>query len=114
MQKDDLIRLKHMVDAAKEARSFASDKKRSDLDGNRQLTLALVKDIEIIGEAASKVSQETKTNYPAIPWLDIINMRNRLIHAYFDIDLEVVWDTVTKDLPPLLAEIEKIVRFEKK
>ena len=114
MQKDDLIRLKHMVDAAKEARSFAFDKKRSDLDGNRQLTLALVEDIEIIGEAASKVSQETKTNYPAIPWLDIINMRNRLIHAYFDVDFEVVWDTVTKDLPPLLSEIEKIVRFEKK
>jgi len=53
MQKDDLIRLKHMLDAAKEARSFASGKKRSDLDNNRQLTLALVKDIEIIGEASS-------------------------------------------------------------
>ena len=110
MRKDDLIRLKHMLDAAKEAGSFVSGKKRSDLDANRQLTLALVKDIEIIGEAASKVSQETKTNYPAIPWLDIVNMRNRLIHAYFDIDLEIVWDTVTKDLPPLMTEIGKIVR----
>jgi len=114
MQKDDLIRLKHMLDAAKEARSFASGKKRSDLDNNRQLTLALVKDIEIIGEASSKVSQETRTKYPAIPWLDIINMRNRLIHAYFDIDLVIVWDTVTKDLPPLVTELEKIVRFEEK
>lgn len=109
MRNDDLVRLKHMLDAAKEASSFVSGKKRNDLDSNRQLTLALVKDIEIIGEAASKVSQETKTNYPAIPWLDIINMRNRLIHAYFEIDLEIVWDTVTKDLPPLMVEIEKIV-----
>ena len=110
MRKDDLIRLKHMLDAANEASLFVSGKKRNDLDANRQLTLALVKDIEIIGEAASKVSQETKTNYPAIPWLDIVNMRNRLIHAYFDIDLEIVWDTVTKDLPPLMTEIGKIVR----
>jgi len=112
MRKDDLIRLKHMLDAANEASSFAFGKKRNDLDGNRQLTLSLVKDIEIIGEAANKVSRETKIKYPAIPWLDIINMRNRLIHAYFDIDLEIVWDTVTKDLPPLMIEIEKIVRSE--
>ncbi|MBI5888204.1 MAG: DUF86 domain-containing protein [Deltaproteobacteria bacterium] len=109
MRKDDIVRLKHMLDAAKEARSFASNKKRSDLDANRQLTLALLKDIEIIGEAASKVSEETKAKYPSMPWLDIINMRNRLIHAYFDIDLEIVWDTVTKDIPPLIAELEKIV-----
>ncbi len=101
-----------MLDAAKEARSFASGKKRSDLDNNRQLALALVKDIEIIGEAASKVSQETRTKHPAIPWLDIINMRNRLIHAYFDIDLEIVWDTATKDLLPLVAELEKIAGKE--
>ena len=114
MRKDDVIRLKHMLDAAKEACSFASVKNRSDLDNNRQLALALVKDIEIIGEAASKVSQETKTKHPAIPWLDIINMRNRLIHAYFDIDLEIVWDTATKDLLPLVAELEKIAGFEKK
>ncbi len=85
------------------------NKKRSGLEANRQLTLALVKDIEIIGEAASKVSEETRTKHPAMPWLDIINMRNRLIHAYFDIDLEIVWDTVTKDLPSLIAELEKIV-----
>ncbi len=72
MRNDDVIRIKHMLDAACEARSFASDKKRSDLDGNRQLTLALVKEIEIIGEAASKISQETRSAHPAIPWLDII------------------------------------------
>ena len=83
MRKDDIIRLKHMLDAAKEARSFASGKKRSDLDANRQLTLALVKDIEIIGEAASKISEETRTKHPAMPWLDIINMRNRLITRIF-------------------------------
>lgn len=114
MRKDDLNRLKHMLDAAKEAQSFASGKSRNDLGADRKLALAIVKDIEIIGEAASKVSQETRISDPAIPWLDIINMRNRLIHAYFDIDLDVVWDTVTKDLPPFIALLEKTIFSEKK
>ncbi len=88
MRKDDITRLRHMLDAAREARSFAAGKSRSDLDADRKLALAIIKDIEIIGEAASKVSQEARESHPAIPWLDIINMRNRLIHAYFDIDLD--------------------------
>ncbi len=96
-----------MLDAAMEARSFAAGSSRSDLGADRKLALAIVKDIEMIGEAASKVSQETRASYPSIPWPDIINMRNRLIHAYFDIDLDVVWDTVTKDLPFFIALLER-------
>lgn len=109
MRKDDLVRLLHMLDAAREALSFVSGKSRSDLNKNRMLVLSLVKDIEIIGEAAGKVSPETKDQYAGIPWLDIIDMRNHLIHAYFDVDLDIVWDTATKDLPPLIEEIEKIL-----
>ncbi|MBI5561992.1 MAG: DUF86 domain-containing protein [Deltaproteobacteria bacterium] len=70
---------------------------------------SFLKDVEIIGEAASKVSQETRDKYAAIPWIDIINMRNRLIHAYFDVDLDIVWDTAAKDIPLLIAELERIV-----
>lgn len=103
-----------MLDAAKEACSFASGKFRRDLDTDRKLALAIVKDIEIIGEAAGKVSEETRNNHPAIPWPDIINMRNRLIHAYFDIDLDVVWDTVVKDLPPFICLLEKMLAVDKK
>jgi len=113
MRKDDLIRIKHMLDAAHEARTFASGKTKDALEKDRLHTLGLVKEIEIIGEAAGKLSEETRAKYPAIPWLDIISMRNRLIHAYFDIDFEVVWDSVTKDLPPLIAELEKIIESEK-
>lgn len=112
MRKDDLTRLRHMLDAAKEAHSFACGKSRGDLGADRKMTLAIVKDIEIIGEAAAKVSQEARLKYSAILWLDIINMRNRLIHAYFDIDLDIVWDTVTKDLPPFIALLEKILAVE--
>ena len=102
----DKILLQHMLDAAKEALSFASGKTRTDLETNRMLVLSLVKDIEIIGEAASRVSEEFKASYPQIPWQEIIGMRNRLIHVYFDVDLDVLWSTVTKNLPQFVAEFE--------
>ena len=113
MQKDDLVRLRHMLDASREAVSFFTGKSRSYLETNRMLVLSLVKDIEIIGEAAGKVSLETRKQCGEIPWLDIIDMRNHLIHAYFDVDLNIVWDTVTKDLPPLIKELEKIIADER-
>lgn len=109
MRKDDLVRLRHMLEAAKEAVSFAQNRTRSALDSDRMLTLSLVKSIEIIGEAAARVTKECQQRYPEIPWSNIIAMRNRLIHAYFDIDLDRVWDTVTDDLPPLIASLERIL-----
>ena len=112
MQKHDAVYLRHMFDAAKEAVSFVENKTRSSLDTDRQLVLSLVKSIEIIGEAAAKVAPESRGNFPQIPWRDIIGMRNRLIHAYFDINLEIVWNTVVQDLPPLIAELEKIIKAE--
>lgn len=110
MRKDDIIRIRHMLDAAKEARHFAEGKKRSDLDKGRMLTLSILKSIEIIGEAASKVTKETREYCTEIPWASIIAMRNRLIHVYFDIDLDRLWDTVTDDLPPLIVALERIVK----
>jgi len=65
------------------------------------------KDIEIIGEAANQVSEEARTQFPDIPWADITGMRHRLVHAYFDINLEILWRTVQQDLPPLLVALEK-------
>jgi len=88
---------------------FVRGKRRAHLESNRMLVLSLVKELEIIGEAAGKVSDEIRSQYGAIPWQDISGMRNRLIHAYFDIDLDVVWSTVTKDLPQLKADLESIL-----
>ena len=102
MLSEDSIRLNHMRDATREALAFVAGKTRDDLDIDRQLVLALVKSIEIIGEAAAKTSRGFKTISIDIPWHDIIAMRNRLIHAYFDIDLDILWQTVTTELPPLL------------
>lgn len=112
MQKADFIRLRHMLDAAKESVLFAQNQNRSSLDSDRKLILSIVKDIEIVGEAASQITQESKKQLPQIPWPSIIGMRNRLIHAYFDIDLDVVWITVTEDIPPLIEELEKIIQRE--
>ena len=110
MRKDDVVRLRHMLDAATEATSFAANKTRSSLDTDRKLVLSLVKSIEIIGEAAANVTTECREKLPHIPWRDIISMRNRLIHAYFDINLDILWKTVIEDLPPLLAELKKIAK----
>lgn len=109
MRKDDEIRLRHMKDAAQEALSFSCDRSRSDLDSDRMLEHSLVRCIEIIGEAASQVTKETQRQLPNIPWPSMVAMRNRLIHAYFDIDLDRVWDTVTDDLPPLIAALDVIL-----
>jgi uncharacterized protein with HEPN domain len=109
MPTDDLIRLRHMLDAANEALSFAHDRVRTDLDNNRMLVLSLVKAVEIVGEAAYQVSDPTRAQLPQIPWDDIIGMRHRLVHAYFAINLDILWQTVVNDLPLLIAILQSIV-----
>ncbi len=109
MRKDDEIRLRHMLDAAKETLSFAEGYTRSDLDTDRKTTVSIVKGVEMVGEAASRVSEECRSKFPQIPWPDIVAMRNRLVHVYFDINLDIVWDTVAVDLPQLIAVLEGIV-----
>jgi uncharacterized protein with HEPN domain len=99
-----------MLDAAREAISFAKNRTRKDLDNDRMLSLSIVKSIEIIGEAASKVTDETKNECSEIPWANIIAMRNRLIHACFDIDR--VWDTIVDDIPSLIDTLEKLISSE--
>ena len=94
-----------MLDAAREAAQFVAGRGRADLDRDRML--ALVKEIEIIGEAASKISGETRKRCAEVPWASITGMRNRLIHGYFSIDLDIVWQTATAELPPLAAALEK-------
>jgi uncharacterized protein with HEPN domain len=112
MYPDDSTRLRHMRDAAREALAFAEGKQRADLDKDRQLALAILKCIEIVGEASAAISIETTSRYPEIPWRQIRGMRNRLVHGYYEIDLDVVWDTVTHNLGLLLRELERIVPME--
>lgn len=110
MRKSDRIRLQHMLDAAREAMSFVQGKTRKHLERDRILILALVKAIEITGEAAYQISPQTRSRTPEIPWEDIIGMRHRLVHEYFDIDLDILWSTVQKDLPQLTAILESVLK----
>ncbi len=98
-----------MFDAAREAIQFARGRTRSDLDNDRMLVLSLIKDIEIIGEAAYQVSDEIRDRYSEIPWEDIIGMRHRLVHAYFDINLDILWKTIQDDLAPLVDTLELVL-----
>jgi uncharacterized protein with HEPN domain len=85
---------------------------RSDLAEDEQFSLALQRLIEIIGEAAKKIAAETREQAPQIEWAAITGMRDRLIHAYFDVNLDLVWDTVTEDLLPLVAALESLLTTE--
>lgn len=87
---DDEVRLFHMREASREALSFVQNRTRNDLDNNRMLTLSVVKCVEIIGEAASRISKDRQNELKNIPWSQLISMRNRLTHAYFDINLDIV------------------------
>ena len=109
MRREDEIRLRHMLEAAQEAVSFARGRTREDLGADRQLVLSVIMDIAILGEAASRISDAAREQSPEIPWDEIINMRNRLIHAYFDINLDIVWRTLQEDLPGLISLIEPLV-----
>jgi uncharacterized protein with HEPN domain len=110
--KADMVRIHHMLDAACEVLEFCVDKTRFDLDTDRMLCLSLVRLLEIIGEASVGVSLKCQKKYTQIPWSAIVGMRNRLIHGYYDINLDIVWKTVKEDSPPLKVELEKIIGQE--
>jgi uncharacterized protein with HEPN domain len=107
---DDQTRIEHMIEAAETACNFVSGRARADLDSDQMLVFALVRAIEIVGEAASRVSAATRQSAPELPWNLIISMRNRLVHAYFDIDHEIVWKTATQELPQVLPALRALAR----
>lgn len=106
---DEMVRLRHMLDHAREAVLLVRGKTRKDLDSNRVLNLALVRLLEIIGEAANRVSEDTRKRHPGIVWPQIVGLRNRLIHGYDSVDMDVLWQILSEDIPLLISELERIV-----
>jgi len=106
---EDKIRLRHMLDAAVEIQQYVKGSTRDDLNRDRKLVHSLVRLFEIIGEAATQVSEELRDNIPEVPWPILIGMRNRLIHAYFSINLDIVWSTSTEDISSLITELKKLL-----
>ncbi len=109
MENKDLARLKHILDSVEAILSFAKRKRRASLDRDRLLRSAILRELEIIGEAANKVSEKTKKKFPQLPWKELIGMRNRLIHAYFDVDHEIIWKTIRDYLPSFRQEVKQII-----
>ncbi|MBN2186363.1 MAG: DUF86 domain-containing protein [Dehalococcoidia bacterium] len=112
MVDNDMVRLRHILDAAREAVVFSQGRYREDLYSNRMLSLSLVRLLEIIGEAARGISPACRAAHPEIAWQKMAGMRDRLVHGYFDINLDVVWETVTEDLPSLVSQLEDIISVE--
>jgi uncharacterized protein with HEPN domain len=108
MKINDDTRLNHILDACREAISFLGNRSLEELMNDRMVLHAVVRSLEIIGEASAQLSETFRAAHAEVPWQKIIGMRNRIVHAYFDIDCEVVWSTVHNDLPGLLQQIEKI------
>jgi uncharacterized protein with HEPN domain len=109
MPKDDLLYLAHMLDTARKICDKVQGIDRDIYDGDENLRLALAHLVQVIGEAARRVSPQTCTAHPGIPWREIIGMRHKIVHDYMSLDEDILWQVVTKDLPPLIALLERIV-----
>ena len=109
MNETDLTRLRDMLDAVNKVLEFASGRSRSDVHQDDLLAFALVHAVQIIGEAARLVSESTQAQLADIPWAEIVGMRHKLVHDYFSIDRDIVWDVVEADLPPLKQQLEAIL-----
>jgi uncharacterized protein with HEPN domain len=106
---DPQLALRQILVHAQEAVAIIEGKTRADLDQDRVLNLALTRLVEIIGEAANRVPDQVQMQYPALPWLQMIGARNRLIHGYDNVDFDILWAIVESDLPRLISQLEGIL-----
>lgn len=110
MAKNDLIRLKHMLEAAHDCLEFANNRDRKDLETDKMLSFAIIRALEIFGEAAANMSKSLQQKHPNIQWRGIVGMRNRLIHAYFEINYDTVWQALKYEMPKLIPDLEKLLK----
>lgn len=110
---DPLVRVAHMRDYAAEAIELLGGRSVEDLAQDRVLQLALVRLVEVIGEAASKVPADFREKHPDVPWREAVAMRNLLVHGYDIIEHQILWETITSDLPPLVEQLRKTLAGEK-
>jgi len=105
----DHTRLCHMLEAAREAVGYVQGLSRENFDSQRPLQHSVVRCIEVIGEAASRLSPQLREANPDIPWQDMIGMRNRLVHAYFDLDLDLIWATASQELLGIIPRLKALL-----
>ena len=108
-RRDPMLRMRHMLDHAREVLALVEGRTRADLHADRALNLQVVRLLEIIGEAAGGVPQDESLKHPGIPWARIVGLRNRLVHEYDAVDFDIVWKIVTEDVSLLVRELESIL-----
>ena len=108
-KKDDNVYLGHMLEKARKICAKSAGLDRARFDADEDLRLALLHLVQVVGEAAGRVSAQTRAAHPEILWHKITGMRHRIVHDYINVSDNVLWEVVTKDLPPLAAMLEKIV-----
>ncbi len=108
MEKDDLVYIEHILDWIRKIKKFTNGLSLKDFSVNELVQDAVIRNIEIIGEASKKISSDTKQIFYEIPWREIAGMRDKLIHDYLGVDVEVVWRTITEDIPTLEKQIKEI------
>lgn len=106
-QRDDAVPMRHMLDHASEACEMVASRERADVHSDRMLQLALTRLVEVVGEAATRVSAEAQARLPQVPWREAIATRHRITHGYDVVDYDILWDTVQEDFPPLIAALEE-------
>jgi uncharacterized protein with HEPN domain len=109
---DPMVRLHHMLDHAREAVEMVRNRSRTDLDTDRMLNLALVRLMEIVGEAAARIPEAFRSRHPQVPWRDVADLRHRLIHGYDTVNFDILWTIIQHDLPPLIAQLAAIIEEE--
>lgn len=109
---DDEVRLRHMLDHAQEAVELCRGRTRQDLGADRLLNLAMVRLIEVVGEAANRVSKPRQELHPEIAWREIVSMRNRIIHGYDAVDFDILWAVIQDDLPRLVEQLRDAIGQE--
>jgi uncharacterized protein with HEPN domain len=110
MEKDDTVYLQHILDAINTIEEYLQGVDEEKFKATRLLQDGTIRQIEIIGEAVRHTSKNTRKTYSEIPWQDIAGMRDKLIHDYFGVDIEKVWDTTKEDLPTLKAQVMAILK----
>ena len=108
MWRDEALALDMLI-AARKARAYLGTTSADDLEADTLLQDAIVRQLGILGEAAGRISDEYRSTCPVVPWRDIVGMRNRLVHAYWDTDVSEVWRTVTTDLPGLIDTLTALI-----